>query len=276
MPAVATRLEAARVKKEPAPCITPSPTKTRPFMSWRTAPRMDGTRAAATTAGSGLKTPRSGRHASWAAPSPTPASPPHANSRLAVARAASPASTAEGSTGLAAAAGAPEAASGLGAAGVALGLALGPAFPSSAGTRTEAQLERPKSTTPPSCQSWIVMAWAAANIPVASNPCVVRVMARKAALSARARSWTAAPPCSSGLRRVMDGGRTTLPSLSTPSRPRRYKYAKPARHSATAVAMDAPATPRPHLKMRIGSRTTFTSCVTSVILSGVIGSSLPR
>ena len=47
-------------------------------------------------------------------------------------------------------------------------------------------------------------------------------------------------------------------------------------HSAAAVAMAAPATPRPALKMRIGSRMTLSDCVRSVILRGVTTSKMPR
>mmetsp|Transcript_28716 Transcript_28716/g.57778 ORF Transcript_28716/g.57778 Transcript_28716/m.57778 type:complete len:279 (+) Transcript_28716:388-1224(+) len=247
MPRVATALEAASGKKLPVPCMTPSPMNTKPLMDCSSAPMMEGVRAAACTSGRGEKVPSKGREASCAAPRANPSTRPHASRRFASARAAS--------------------------------LLLTPgtaAFPSSAGTSTEATPLTPNKNTPPSCQSWMVMAWAAAKVPVASSPCVVRVTDRNAVFSAKARSCTAAPPTSKGFMRFREGGFTSLRTLSTPSFASRPMYANPAQVSASAVAMDAPATPSPALKMSKGSNTTLISWVTAVILSGVKGSSLPR
>mmetsp|Transcript_470 Transcript_470/g.1350 ORF Transcript_470/g.1350 Transcript_470/m.1350 type:complete len:250 (+) Transcript_470:321-1070(+) len=228
--------------------MMPSPTKTTPLMNCSTAPRMEGTRAASCTAWMGVKTPSSGSAASCKAPKATPAYSPHTNRRSATSLAAR--------------------------------------LPPSSlrcmrcGTRMEAHELSASSTTPPSCQSCVEMVCAAAASPLGSMASVADVTAKNVRLMATERSCTANPPVSSGRSASHFGGRTMLCTLTSPRRSRMVMYATHDKISAKAVASAAPARPiawmKPAPKMKTGSSATLSTCDTSVTLSGVIVSMVPR
>eukprot|EP00967_Tisochrysis_lutea_P116328 scaffold187207_cov22-Tisochrysis_lutea.AAC.1 len=137
---VATTCPVARAPKDCVPTITPSPTKVIPLRSCNTAPIIEGTTAARCTSTNGEKTLSNGSANSCAHPRAAPKMRPQVIRREAAARA----------------------------------LATPPPLRfSSAGIMMDATVERAKSTTPPSCHSWAVMACAAAAVPVWSRLCTV-------------------------------------------------------------------------------------------------------
>mmetsp|Transcript_21290 Transcript_21290/g.64890 ORF Transcript_21290/g.64890 Transcript_21290/m.64890 type:complete len:221 (-) Transcript_21290:6-668(-) len=183
---VATTCPVARAPKDCVPTITPSPTKVIPLRSCNTAPIIEGTTAARCTSTNGEKTLSNGSANSCAHPRAAPKMRPQVIRREAAARA----------------------------------LATPPPLRfSSAGIMMDATVERAKSTTPPSCHSWAVMACAAAAVPVWSRLCTVLVIPMKARLSAIERICTAPPAAA---RRASDAREGTLQMVCQRTR-RRFR-----------------------------------------------------
>mmetsp|Transcript_44502 Transcript_44502/g.141694 ORF Transcript_44502/g.141694 Transcript_44502/m.141694 type:complete len:208 (-) Transcript_44502:1232-1855(-) len=157
-PAEAIAVLMASCLKAWCPCMMPSPTNTTPLIACSAAPMYEGRIAAARTSSSLVNAPSSGKQPTCSRPSVIPVIAPQTRSRSATCLAAS----------------SPP--------------------PSSAfllrlwGTSTAVMELRLSSTMPPICQSWMVMACAAADVPVESIVIVARATARKVTFMARERS----------------------------------------------------------------------------------------